>query len=256
MTGPTELRDKVVLVTGGSRGIGRSIVLAAAAAGARVAFCARKLGPGTDDVVRAAEALCGQGNALAVAADVAREPDVEALYDAVLDRFDQVDVVVNNAGINRDALLVQTATQDFDDVIATNLTGAFLMCRRAVQEFIAQGEGGRIVSISSMSEHGARSQAVYAASKGGLYGLTRTIAKEYGHKGVVANMVRVGYVDTDLTSDINEEIRQLVVGATPLRRTASPADIAAVVLFLASERAGYINGEVVNATGGLLEVPL
>lgn len=256
VTQSAEFQGQVVLVTGGSRGIGRAIVLAAAAAGAKVAFCARTLGPGTDEVVLAAEQLAGTGNVLAVAADVSSEEDVEAFFDAVIDRFDQVDVVVNNAGINRDALLVQASVEDFDDVMATNLTGPFLICRRAVEEFMAQGGGGRIVSISSMSAHGARSQSVYAASKGGLLGLTRTIAKEYGHKGVVANLVTVGFVETDLTSDIDPSVRQQVITATPLRRTGRPADIASVVLFLASARASYLNGEVVNATGGLLEVPL
>ncbi|MGQ0842374.1 SDR family NAD(P)-dependent oxidoreductase [Actinokineospora sp.] len=255
MTGSTELRDKVVLVTGGSRGIGRAIVLAAADAGARVAFCARSLGPATDEVVAEADRLGGPGSALAVRADVASETDVEALFDAVIDRFDQVDIVVNNAGINRDALLVQTSTVDFDAVIATNLTGAFLVCRRAVQEFLAQGDGGRIVSISSMSQAGATSQAAYAASKGGLLGLTRTIAKEYGHKGVLANVVTVGYVETDLTRDIDATLRRSLVAATPLRRTGRPEEIAAVVRFLASARADYINGAAVRATGGLEEVP-
>jgi 3-oxoacyl-[acyl-carrier protein] reductase len=250
------LHDKVVVVTGGSRGIGRAVVLAAAAAGARVAFCARKLGPETDEVITRVESLAGKHRALVVAADVARESDVEELFDAAVDRFDRVDVVVNNAGINRDALLVHTTTEAFDDVIATNLTGAFLVCRRAVQEFLAQGGGGRIVSVTSLSQHGATSQAAYAASKGGLLGLTRTIAKEYGHKSVVANLVIVGYVETELTQHLDEGLRRLLLEATPLRRTGKPEEIAAAVLFLASARAGYINGEAVSATGGLAEVAM
>jgi len=249
-----ELRGKVVLVTGGSRGIGRALVLAASAAGANVAFCARTVGAAADEVVREAEILGGAGSLLAITADVADESDVEALFEAVIDRFGHVDVVINNAGINRDALLVQTSVEDFDEVIATNLTGTFLVCRQAVQEFLAQGEGGRIVSISSISQHGATSQAAYAASKGGLLGLTRTIAKEYGHKNVVANLVTVGYVETDLTRDIDDTLRGTLVDHTPLRRTGRPDEIAAVVRFLASPRAGYINGEAICAAGGLREV--
>ncbi|MFC0109378.1 SDR family NAD(P)-dependent oxidoreductase [Kibdelosporangium aridum] len=256
MTTLGTMRDKVVVVTGGSRGIGRAVVLAAAAAGAQVAFCARKLGPATDEVITQVESLAGKDRGLAVAADVASESDVEDLFDAVVDRFDRVDVVVNNAGINRDALLVHTTTEAFDDVIATNLTGAFLICRRAVREFLVQGSGGRIVSISSLSQHGATSQAAYAASKGGLLGLTRTIAKEYGHKSIIANLVTVGYVETDLTQHFDEGLRRLLLEATPLRRNAKPEEIAAAVLFLASTRAGYINGEAVSATGGLAEVAM
>ncbi len=248
-----ELDGKVVLVTGGSRGIGRAIVLAAAAAGAKVAFCARSLTPATDQVVREAERYTGQGNTLAVAADVSRESDVEELFDTVTDRFGQVDVVVNNAGINRDALLVRTPTEDFDEVIATDLTGAFLMCRRAVQEFLTQDDGGRIVSIGSISQRGATSQAVYAAAKGGLVGLTRTIAKEYGHKGVVANLVTAGYIETDLTRDIDPLLIRGLTDASPLRRAGRPEEVADVVVFLASTRAGYLNGEAVSATGGLAE---
>jgi NAD(P)-dependent dehydrogenase (short-subunit alcohol dehydrogenase family) len=180
---------------------------------------------------------------------------VEALFDKVIDRFDRVDAVVSNAGINRDALLVQTSTVDFDAVVATNLTGAFLICRRAVQEFLAQGDGGRIVCVGSVSQHGATSQAGYAAAKGGLLGLTRSIAKEYGHKEVRANLVVTGYVDTDLTAGIDPVLRRTVANATALRRTAHPDEIAAVVRFLISSRSSYINGASVHAGGGLQEVP-
>jgi NAD(P)-dependent dehydrogenase (short-subunit alcohol dehydrogenase family) len=197
----------------------------------------------------------GKGCLALKAADVSIEAEVEALFDFALERFEQVDVVVNNAGINRDALLPQTTLEDFQQVMAVNLTGAFLMCRRAIQEFLAQGGGGQLVNISSVSRHGAVSQSAYAASKGGLEGLTRTIAKEYGHKGVRANVVVVGYVPTALTKGTTEALLQVVVDATPLRRAGTPAEVAKVALFLASARAGYINGETVHATGGLRELP-
>lgn len=251
-----ELAGKIVVVTGGSRGIGRAIVLESVARGARVVFCARVLGPETDDVVREAEAVGGPGAAFAVAADVSREADVEALFDATVARHDRVDVLVNNAGINRDDLLVRLSTEVFDEVIATNLTSAFLASRRAVQEFLAQGDGGRIVSISSLSQNGATSQSAYAASKGGLRGLTRTLAKEYGHKGIFANLVAVGYVETELSKRMPETIRRHLIETSPLRRCGLAEEIAQVVLYLASGRASYTNGDTVHASGGLWDVPL
>ncbi len=243
-----DLEGKVVVVTGGSRGIGRAIVSAALARGARVATCARQI-----DEQRAE---AGDGRLLTAAANVASESDVERFFDRVIDAWDRVDVVVNNAGINRDGLLVHTTADSFDEVIATNLTAAFLVARRAVQEFLGQGEGGRIVSVSSLSQQGATSQAAYAASKGGLIGLTRTIAKEYGKRGIVANLVAVGLVDTELSRKIPDVFRKHLVDTAPLRRAGTADEIARVVLWLASGRAGYVNGETVHASGGLVDVPL
>ena len=248
------LTDKVVVVTGGSRGIGRSIVLRAVAEGAKVVFCARTLGADSEDVARQAESIGGTGSAIATQADVSREADVEALFDLVIDRHDRVDVLVNNAGVNRDALLVHQSTEAFDEVIATNLTGAFLTSRRAVQEFLGQGEGGRIVAIGSVSAGGATSQSAYAASKGGLVGLTRTIAKEYGHKGIVANVVVAGFVETTLTAGVSDEGRRLLQESSALRRIGKAEEIAAVAVYLASSRASFINGEEVHASGGLREI--
>jgi 3-oxoacyl-[acyl-carrier protein] reductase len=252
---PRPLSDKIVVVTGGSRGIGRGIVRASVKAGAKVVFCARSLGPESTAVVREAEELGGPGCATAVAADVSREPDVEKLFDVAVDRYDHVDVLVNNAGINRDDLLVRMPVDVFDEVMATNLTGAFLASRRAVQEFLGQGDGGRIVSITSMSQYGGRSQSAYAASKGGLLGLTRSIAKEYGHKRIFANLVAGGYVETDLSSKLPEVARKYLVDVSPLRRSGSPDEIASVVVFMCSADASFINGEIVHATGGLWDVP-
>jgi len=240
-----DLEGKVVVVTGGTRGIGRAVVDAALARGARVAMCGR-----------GAPEEAGDERLLSVQADVASEPDVERLFDRVIERWDRVDVVVNNAGINRDELLVRTSAASFDEVIAINLTGAFLMCRRAVQEFLAQGEGGRIVSVGSLSQYGATSQAAYAASKGGLVGLTRTLAKEYGSRGVVANLVTVGLVDTELSSKIPGHYRTFFMDRAPLRRAGTPDEVARVILWLASARAGYVNGETVHVSGGLTDVPL
>ena len=248
------LEGKIVVVTGGSRGIGRSIVLGAVAEGARVVFCARTLGTDSEAVVQEAEKLGGAGAAIAVTADVSREADVEAMFDLTIDRHERVDVLINNAGINRDALLVHHATDTFDEVIATNLTGAFLTSRRAISEFLSQGEGGRIVAIGSFSQNGATSQVAYAASKGGLIGLTRTIAKEYGHKKIAANVVAAGFVETALTERITEEGRKMLTDICPLRRSGQADEIAKVAIHLASSRASFINGEVVHASGGLWEL--
>jgi 3-oxoacyl-[acyl-carrier protein] reductase len=251
-----ELAERVVVVTGGTRGIGRAIALEAASRGARVAVCARRLGDEARATCDEAERAYGKGCVRAIPADVSKEHEVDALFDATLEAFGRIDAVVNNAGINRDDLLVRTSVDVFDDVIATNLTGAFLVARRAVQEFLAQGEGGRIVSISSLSQRGATSQAAYAASKGGLGGLTRTVAKEYGARGIVANMVAVGLVDTELSKKIPEPMRRMLVDTAPLRRPGRVTEIARVATYLCSPRAAFINGETLHATGGLTDVPL
>jgi 3-oxoacyl-[acyl-carrier protein] reductase len=247
-----DLDGKVVLVTGGSRGIGRALVLGALARGASVAFCARSPGADMEAVRVDGERLAGHSRVLGMAADVASEVNVDAFFDAVLDRFGHVDVAINNASINRDALLVQAPVSAFDEVIATNLTGAFLVAVRAIREFLAQGGGGRIVSISSIADKGGPSQTAYAASKGGLRGLTRTIAKEYGRRGVYANLVVVGLVETRLSAHMPETFRRVLLD-NPQRRAGTPDEVAATALFLASSRASFVNGETLYASGGLVE---
>jgi NAD(P)-dependent dehydrogenase (short-subunit alcohol dehydrogenase family) len=248
----TDLDGQVVVVTGGSRGIGRAIVTGAVGRGAKVAFCARDLEPAAE-VVAEAEAIGGPGCALAVRADVAVEADVEALFDQTLDRFGQVDVAIHNAGLNRDQLMVQSEVALFDEVLAVNLTGAFLVVRRAVQEFLAGGTGGRIVLVGSLSDRGITSQTAYAASKGGLRGLARTVAKEYAHKGITANVVIPGLIDTAMTAGLPPALRALGLAA-PLRRAGQPSEVASVALYLASARAGFLHGETVYASGGLAEL--
>jgi NAD(P)-dependent dehydrogenase (short-subunit alcohol dehydrogenase family) len=251
-----DLAGKVVVVTGGSRGIGRALVLAAAARGAQVAFCARDIGRDARAVLEEAEQSEGAGRVVAIRADVAQEADVEALFDATLNTFGKVDVAINNAAISHASLLVSLTVHDWDMIIATNLTGSFLIARRAIKEFLARGEGGRIVSVGSLMQTGAPSNASYAASKGGLVGLTRAIAEEYGCESIFANLVVTGYVDTALTSSLSDSVKRRIVEASPQRRKASTDEIAAVVLFLASSRALCVNGQSIHATGGLMEVPL
>jgi NAD(P)-dependent dehydrogenase (short-subunit alcohol dehydrogenase family) len=253
------LDGKVVVVTGGSRGIGRAIVLAAVARGARVAFCSRTLGAESEDTLAEARATCSADHdvrAIAVAADVSLESHVDRLFDATLEAFGRVDAVVNNAGIEKDDLLVRLSREWWDDVIATNLTGPFLVSRRAVREFLAAGRTGAIVTLGSLSQNGAPSQASYAASKAGLTGLTESIAREYGHQGVRANLLIVGFVETALSAPIPECARRFLVDSSTLKRSAEPSEIATAALFLASDRSSAMNGRTVHASAGLVDIAL
>lgn len=260
--GSGELAGKVVLITGGSRGIGRELVLEAAARGATVSFCARSLGPQAQAVEEEARRRTGAANVLALRADVSSESDVDALFEATIGAFGRVDVVVNNAGLTRDFLLVSFPLDAWDEVIATNLTGAFLVSRRAVQTFLAQAKGLpssaakglKIISIGSIQQNGAPSTACYSASKGGLIGLTRSIAWEHDKQGIRAYLVVVGAVETELIRDIPEAMKQGARQASPQKRAALTSEIASAVLFLASERAGLVNGAQIYVGGGLREL--
>jgi 3-oxoacyl-[acyl-carrier protein] reductase len=251
-----DLEGVVLVVTGGSRGIGRATVLAAAARGARVAFCSRHEADQAE-VVAAAANLGRPGRVLSITADVSREADVDALFEAALRAYGAIDAVVSNAGSSREGLLVSLTAEDWDAVLATNLTGSFLVARRAVRTFLERGRGGRIVFMGSLQQNGApRGAAAYATTKGGLAGLTRAIAWEYGARGIRANQVVTGYVDTALTRHLPESARRLFAERCPQRRLATPEEIASVLLFLASERSQGVSGETVYASGGMMEISL
>lgn len=245
------LDGKTVIVTGGSRGIGRPIVLGAVRSGARVAFCARTIGEDAWKVCQAAEGLGGPGAVLAVETDVTCAGDVDALFDATIAEYGTVDVVVNNAGINIDGLLASYSLADFDAILATNLTGPFLVSQRAVSEFVRSG-GGSLVNVGSIFEHGATSQTAYATSKGGLRGLTRAIADEYGAHGVSAHLVVPGFVETDLSKHMPHGFRE-AVRSNALRRFGEPDEIASVVLLLAGRGGHFCNGQAMYASGGMVE---
>jgi 3-oxoacyl-[acyl-carrier protein] reductase len=249
------LQDQVVIITGGSRGIGRQLVLGAAKQGARVVFCARHLEDAARSVQREAESYCGTGQVLAIRADISQEQDVKELFACALDAFDRVDVVVNNAAISRACALFHLPMQDWDDVINVNLTGVFLVSRQAVRTFLARNTGGKIISMGSITQYGAPFNSAYAASKGGLVGLTQSIADEYGQHGIYAYLVIGGYIKTEMIQDVPEPLLALLTQLCPQKRNGSADEIAAAVLHLAANRGLLLNGRSMHVSGGLIEAP-
>lgn len=261
-SGTKEYAGKVVIVTGGSKGIGKGLVFAAAAQGARVAFCARTLGDAAQETLEQAQALAGPENVIAVQADVSRENDVNAFFDRTLQAFGRVDVLINNAGLysagaaaGPGSLILQVPVSEWDGILAVNLTGAFLMSRRAVKEFLAQGSGGSIISIGSVSQDGGTGLVSYAVSKAGLQGLTDSIAREYGDKGIRAHVIVVGFLRTDLNKDTPEKYLQMLIDWGPQKRAGQVEEIASIALFLASSRSVLYNGAPIFASGGGRDIP-
>ena len=244
------LAGKAALVTGASRGIGRAVALTLAQQGANVAFNYRASGEAAEDACR--EALAHGVDAIAIDADVSRADDVERLAKAVLDRFERIDILVNNAGIVRDGLLLRMTEDDWDTVLATNLRGAFL-CTKAVLRGMVRQRSGRIIAISSVAGVvGNAGQANYAAAKAGLIGFTRSVAREVASRGITANVVAPGFIQTDIWAGVSPEAQEKFLGQVPLGRPGSPEDVAGVVAFLASDQAGYITGQVLNVDGGMV----
>lgn len=244
----SDFSGRTVAVTGGSRGIGEAVVEAALAAGARVASCSRRE-PITPVATETRAFL------LDVRADVSNEADVVRFFSRIDETFGPPDVVVVNAGISRKALLAGCETGVFDELMATNLTGAFLTAREALRAFT--GRGGRMVFIGSIQSQGSpRGASVYAASKGGVEGLVASIARDYGSCGVRANQLVTGFVDTDLTRDLPDVARDRFLASCPLHRLPSVSELASLVLFLASDRAAGMNGTTLRATGGLRDMLL
>jgi 3-oxoacyl-[acyl-carrier protein] reductase len=244
------LENKIAVVTGASRGIGRAIALELAQRGARVVVNYRRNAAAAADVVAAIEAAGGQ--ATAVQADVGDFEQAAALIRAALDTFDGIDILVNNAGTTRDQLLMLMKEGDWDEVICTNLKSVFNCCKAAGRPMMRQRRG-RIINISSVSGiAGQGGQTNYAASKAGIIGFTKSLAKELGPRNITVNCVAPGFVPTDLTADLSEELRQKAIESTPLRRMGRPEEIAYAVAFLASDEAAFITGEVLTVDGGLV----
>ncbi len=244
------MKDKVALVTGSSRGIGRGIAMRLAAEGCKVVVNYRSGAPAAEAVVAAIAAEGGE--ALAIQADVTEGSAVEALVQGALDRFGRVDILVNNAGITRDGLLMRMKDEDWDQVLSTNLRSAFLVSRAVLRPMMRQ-RWGRIINIASISGlSGNAGQCNYAAAKAGMVGLTRSLAKEAGSRGITVNAVAPGYVPTDLTQDLPEALLAEAVKATPLGRLGTVEDIAGAVAFLASADAAFITGQVLRVDGGMV----
>lgn len=244
------LTQKVAIVTGAARGIGRAVALELARQGASVAINYRAS-------VQEAEQLCQHiqgygGGALVVQGDVAQAEDAERIVATVLEHYQRIDVLVNNAGIVRDRLLLRMSDQDWDEVLRVDLGGAFLCTRAALRSMVRQ-RSGRIISISSVAGViGNAGQANYAAAKAGLIGFTRSIAREVASRAITANVVAPGYIDTEMWAGVPADARDRFLQLIPLGRPGTPQDVAAVVAFLASDRAAYITGQVIHVDGGMV----
>lgn len=242
-----DLTGRVAIVTGASRGIGRAIALRLASAGVRVVAGAR-----ADHAQAVVDEIADAGGtALAVQLDVTEPGSVAAIARAALDHFDRIDVLVNNAGIVRDRLLLRMKPEDWDAVVATNLSAAFSCCRAVLRPMVKQ-RSGRIVNIGSVvGRTGNPGQANYAASKAGLEGFTRSLALEVASRGITANVVAPGMIETDMTSGLGERAGEALRGRIPMGRLGTPDDVAGAVCFLASDEAAYITGQVVSVNGGM-----
>jgi 3-oxoacyl-[acyl-carrier protein] reductase len=240
--------EKVVIVTGASRGIGKELAIQFAKAGASVACVATSVG-GAQNTVSEIEAASGK--AKAYACDVSRSEDVEALFKAVVEDLGTPAVLVNNAGITRDTLILRMSEEDWDKVQDVNLKGAFLMIR-AASKLMMKARYGRIVNLTSViGLGGGAGQANYAAAKAGIIGLTKSVAKEFGSRNITCNAVAPGFIETDMTHDLADDFKEMVKKQAPAGRLGTPADIAPSVLFFASEEAAYITGQVLVVDGGL-----
>ena len=282
------LQGRVALITGASQGIGRACAVALAEAGATVALCARNVakleevaaeingrqgvvaeaegeiegaaaicggaasaGAGLVHAEAAVEAAAGGGTAHVFALDLSSEESIKECAKAVIARLGKVEILVNNGGITRDILAMRMKKKDWDDVLATNLTGAFLMTQSVMQSML-KSRWGRVINIASVvGEMGQAGQANYAASKAGLIGLTKSLARELASRTITVNAVAPGYIETAMTAVLTDEQRTAMTSQIPLQRAGTDKDIAAAVAFLASEEAGYITGHTLDVNGGM-----
>ncbi len=242
------LAGRIALVTGASQGIGRACALELAAAGAIVALAARNEGK-LAEAVKEIEGAGGQAAAFAL--DIANEESIKTAAKEVLTRFGKVEILVNNAGITRDGLMLRMKRADWDDVLSTNLTGTFLLTQALLSPML-KNRWGRIIHVSSVvGRTGQAGQVNYAASKAGLIGLTRSMAREVASRGITVNAVAPGYIETPMTAVLNEEQRAAMMAQIPLGRPGTDAEIAQCVAFLASDSASYITGHVLDVNGGM-----
>jgi 3-oxoacyl-[acyl-carrier protein] reductase len=243
------LRDQVALVTGAGRGIGRAIAVRLAREGAKVVVNYSKSADAAAEVVDEITGL--GGDAVAVRADVAIAAEVDALVSAAKQRFERVDVLVCNAGVTRDKLILRMTEEDWDAVVDTNLKGAFL-CAKAVAPGMVKQRSGVIVNVGSVvGKVGGAGQSNYSASKAGIVGLTKSLAKELGSRNIRVNAVAPGFIDTEMTETLKADYREAILKQIPMGRFGTAGDVAAVVAFLCSPDSAYVHGEVISMDGGL-----
>jgi 3-oxoacyl-[acyl-carrier protein] reductase len=238
------LENRVALVTGASRGIGAEVALELARGGARVAVNYRS----SKD---AAEVIAREAGGVAFAGDMADPEQAKALVEAVEGELGDIDILVNNAGITRDTLIARMSDEEWREVISTNLDGVFHSCRAVARKMLRRRSGAIVNMSSFVGVHGNPGQTNYAASKGGIIGFTKALAKELGPRGVRVNAIAPGYIETELTENLPEDWRGFLLQATPLGRLGAPRDVAAAVRFLCSDEAGFVTGEVMLVDGGL-----
>ncbi|MEM9727888.1 MAG: 3-oxoacyl-ACP reductase family protein [Myxococcota bacterium] len=244
-----DLAGKIAVVTGGSRGIGRAACVALAEAGAHVVVNYRSNAAAADETLAAIEAAGGQGKAIRF--DVADPDAVDTAIKQVVAEHGRIDILVNNAGISIDQLLLRVSPQDLDATWATNVNGA-IFCAKACIRTMMRKKHGRVINLSSVvAESGNPGQSVYSGSKAALLGITRSLALEYASRGITVNAIAPGFIETDMTSELPEAAHQSIIDRTPLGRIGTPEEVAAAVVFLASDEASYITGQVVRVNGGM-----
>jgi 3-oxoacyl-[acyl-carrier protein] reductase len=243
------VEGRIALVTGASQGIGRACALELAKSGAKVALCARN----QEKLEQLAGEIKGSGGeAAAFKLDVGSEDEIKSVVKAVIGQYGKVEILVNNAGITRDQLVMRMKRADWDDVLATNLTAPFLLIQAVISSML-KGRWGRIINITSIfGQIGQVGQANYSSSKAGLIGLTMAVAREVGSRNITVNAVSPGFIETAMTEVLPAELKENILKNIPLGRSGSDMDVAHAVKFLASEEAGYVTGHVLNVNGGIL----
>lgn len=243
---------RIALVTGSGRGIGRAVAIALAKRGIAIAINYSRSEAAADETAR--QIVSSGGECRVFQADVSKSDEVSGLFQRIKSELGPVSILVNNAGITRDAVLIRMKDEDWRDVLSLNLEAAFLCTREAVRD-MARSRWGRVINVSSVvALIGNPGQANYCASKAGLLGLTKSVAREYGIRGITANAVAPGWIETDMTASLRPEIREAMLKSVPAARPGLPEDVASVVAFLASDEASYVNGQTIAVDGGMTMV--